>query len=181
MTEPDHRPCICRQLLELGIVEALENTEQRDAIFAAMQACLDKSQCLEGVAPLEAATATHTPATASPAAAPSRRKRADRRAGIERRQNKQAWPAENERRSGMERRSGGDRRGLLEGEQYTPQQAFLNLKAWCNGHCKSPFDLSLDKASGELKFRFEDPVDRADFTEMLRLFKGMSGGPKSPT
>ncbi len=159
--------CVCRRLLDLGVVDALENAPKRDDIFIAIQACLDRNIC-----------GYQEPPAAAPDGAASRRKRSDRRSGIDRRQNNQAWPAENERRTGKERRSGGDRRGLLAGEQYTPQEAFLNLKAWCNGHCRHPFDLSLDKKSGQLRFHFDDPQDRAGFTDMLKKFKGLSAPPK---
>jgi len=157
--------CICRRLLDLGIVDAVENAPHRDEMFAAIQACLDKGPCSRR-APIQAADA--------PDGTASRRKRSDRRSGIDRRQTQTALPAEGERRVGGERRSGGDRRGLLAGEQYTPQQAVLNLRAWCNGHCKGPFDLRLDTDTGELRFRFEDPDDRAGFTRMLQKFKGLS-------
>lgn len=175
MTEDLLEKCICRQLLELGIADALENATQRDEIFNAMQACLDKSLCLEGRVALEDPSNPVASEGTTPEGAPSRRKRDDRRSGIDRRQAKLDWPADKDRRSHMERRSGGDRRGLLEGEQYTPQEAFLNLKAWCNGHCQGPFDLSLDTKTGDLRFRFDNPQDQKDFTEMLRLFKGTSG------
>lgn len=166
------KKCICRQLLEFGIADALENADQRDQIFTAMQACLDKSLCIGGIDALE--PSADTGATTKDGK-PSRRKRDDRRSGVDRRQVAQDWPADKEQRSGKERRSGGDRRGLLEGEQYTPQEAFLNLKAWCNGQCKGTFELSLDTKTGELKFHFDDPEDQAHFMKMLKLFKGMSG------
>lgn len=175
MTDDVLKRCICRQLLEFGIADALENAAKRDEIFTAMQACLDRSLCLEGlVAPEVPAAPADADDGTIPDGAPSRRKRSDRRSGVDRRQTKQDWPADKDRRSHKERRSGGDRRGLLEGEQYTPQEAFLNLKAWCNGHCKGPFDLSLDKKTGDLRFHFDNPEDRRDFTEMLTLFKGVS-------
>lgn len=171
-TVPDD--CICRRLLDLGIVDAVEHAPHRDEMFAAIQACLDKGLCAArepAPAPQEAAPAKAPDGTAS------RRKRSDRRSGIDRRQTQTALPPEGERRTGRERRSGGDRRGLLAGEQYTPQQAVLNLRAWCNGHCKGPFDLRLDKETGELRFRFENPDDRAGFTRMLQKFKGLSAPP----
>lgn len=178
MAEELLNKCICRQLLELGIADALESAEKRDQMFTAMQACLDKSLCLEGSITLEPPSAPSQPdgdEGATSDDAPSRRKRADRRSGVDRRQTRQDWPADKEQRSQKERRSGGDRRGLLEGEEYTPQQAFLNLKAWCNGHCQGPFDLNLDTKTGDLRFHFDNPQDQIDFTEMLRLFKGASG------
>jgi len=173
--------CICRRLLDLGIVDAVEHAPHRDEMFTAIQACLDKGLCRDrepAPAPQEAAPHANTqpaaPATTAPDGTASRRKRSDRRSGVDRRQTQTALPAEGERRVGAERRSGGDRRGLLAGEQYTPQQAVLNLRAWCNGHCKGPFDLRLDTETGELRFRFEYPDDRAGFTRMLQKFKGLS-------
>lgn len=166
--------CICRRLLELGVSEALEHAPHRDEMFIAIQACLDKGLCAER----EPATATQEapppPADEANNAA-SRRKRSDRRSGIDRRQTVTAVPPDQERRVGGERRSGGDRRGLLTGEQYTPQQAVLNLRSWCNGHCKSDFKLQLDTQTGELRFHFDSPADRDDFKQMLQKFKGLSG------
>jgi hypothetical protein len=178
MSEELLNKCICRQLLELGIADALESADKRDQMFTAMQACLDKSLCLEGLAQSVQPVAPSLPdvdEVAAPDETPSRRKRTDRRSSVDRRQKRQDWPADKEQRSHKERRSGGDRRGLLEGEEYTPQQAFLNLKAWCNGHCQGPFDLNLDTKTGDLRFHFDNPQDQADFKEMLRLFKGASG------
>lgn len=166
--------CICRRLLDLGIVEALEHATHRDEMFIAIQACLDRGLCAQREpasmaheAPLAPANETNKPA--------SRRKRSDRRSGHDRRQTVTSLPPDQERRAGGERRSGGDRRGLLADEQYTPQQAVLNLRAWCNGHCKSTFDLRLDTKTGELRFHFDSPDDRDDFKQMLQKFKGLSG------
>jgi len=166
--------CICRRLLDLGIVEALEHAQHRDEMFIAIQACLDKGLCAEREPASIAQEATEAPANDANTPA-SRRKRSDRRSGQDRRQIVTALPPDRERREGSERRSGGDRRGLLAGEQYTPQQAVLNLRAWCNGQCKSTFDLQLDTKTGELKFHFDSPVDRDDFKQMLQKFKGLSG------
>ena len=177
MTDEILEKCICRQLLALGVADALENAEQRDQMFSAMQACLDKSLCLEGLVAIEEPTAPAHPGAGdddAPDDTPSRRKHSDRRSGIDRRKTKQQWSADKERRAHKERRSGGDRRGLLAGKQYTPQEAFLNLKAWCNGHCQGPFELGLEPKTGNLRFHFDLNQDRVDFMEMLRLFKGMS-------
>lgn len=165
--------CICRRLLDLGIVEAVENAPQRDEMFIAIQACLDKGLCAEREQITEAHKDT-TPLDNDVKNTASRRKRSDRRSGQDRRQVVTDMPPEQERRIGGERRSGGDRRGLLAGEEYTPQQAVLNLRSWCNGHCKSPFELQLDMKTGELRFHFENPDDREDFKEMLQKFKGLS-------
>jgi hypothetical protein len=180
--------CLCRRLLDLGIVEAVEHAPHRDEMFAAIQACLDKGLCnrrdpaaaTEGAdqTPEQDVTPEHeaAPATApAPDGAASRRKRSDRRSGVDRRQLQTAMAPDREQRSGKERRSGGDRRGLLAGEQYTPQQAVLNLRAWCNGHCRGPFELHLDTESGELRFHFDDPNDRDGFKRMLQKFKGLAG------
>ena len=166
--------CICRRLLDLGIVEALEHAAHRDERFIAIQACLDKVLCAEREPAPIAHEATLTPdnGASNPV---SRRKRSDRRSGQDRRQIVTTLPPDRERRIGGERRSGGDRRGLLAGEQYTPQQAVLNLRAWCNGQCKSTFELQLDTKTGELKFHFDSPADRDDFKQMLQKFKGLSG------
>lgn len=166
--------CICRRLLDLGIVEAVEHAAHRDEMFIAIQACLDKGLCAEREpAPtVQEAPQPDAEQTSNPA---SRRKRSDRRSGEDRRQTVAARPPDQERRVGGERRSGGDRRGLLAGEQYTPQQAVLNLRAWCNGHCKNPFDLRLDPETAELRFHFESPEDRDGFKRMLTKFKGLSG------
>lgn len=166
--------CICRRLLDLGIVEAVENATHRDEMFIAIQACLDKGLCAEREPAPIAQEAP--PAAVDEGDNPdSRRKRSDRRSGEDRRQTVTSVPPDRERRVGGERRSGGDRRGLLAGEQYTPQQAVLNLRAWCNGHCKSPFDLRLDSETGELRFHFDSPDDRDGFKRMLQKFKGLSG------
>jgi hypothetical protein len=53
--------CICRRLLDLGIVEAVENSPQRDEMFIAIQACLDKGICVEREPVSEANEATTTP------------------------------------------------------------------------------------------------------------------------
>lgn len=166
--------CICRRLLDLGIVAAVENAPHRNEMFVAIQACLDKGLCHQRE---QAQQATPPPPATSPDGAASRRKRSDRRAGTDRRQTAMTLPPDRERRTGVERRSGGDRRGLLAGEQYTPQQAVLNLRAWCNGHCRGTFDLRLDTKTSELRFHFDDPDDRDGFTKMLRKFKGLSSGP----
>lgn len=166
--------CICRRLLDLGISEALELAPHRDEMYIAIQNCLDKGLCAERE-PEPMAQDAPSPAADEAGNPASRRKRSDRRSGVDRRQTVSAVPPDQERRVGGERRSGGDRRGLLAGEQYTPQQAVLNLRSWCNGHCKSPFDLRLDTKSGELRFHFEDPADRDDFKQMLQKFKGLSG------
>lgn len=163
--------CICRRLLDLGIVEAVEHATHRDEMFIAIQACLDKQLCAEPESAHEATLAPVNEAN-NPA---SRRKRSDRRSGHDRRQIVNALPPDRERRMSGERRSGGDRRGLLADEQYTPQQAVLNLRAWCNGHCKSTFELQLDTQTGELRFHFDSPDDRDDFKLMLQKFKGLSG------
>lgn len=165
--------CICRRLLELGIADALEHAPHRDEMFIAMQACLDKGLCAERGS-LSPAQGKLKPVEENNNKA-SRRKRSDRRSGKDRRQVATELPPERERRIGGERRSGGDRRGLLEGEQYTPQQAVLNLRAWCNGHCKGSFDLQLDRETGEFRFHFVNPTDRDDFMRMLKKFKGLSG------
>lgn len=165
--------CICRRLLDLGIVEAVENAPQRDEMFVAIQACLDKGLCAEREQVSEAPEATIDPVDESQQPA-SRRKRSDRRSGHDRRQVVTDMSPDQERRVGGERRSGGDRRGLLAGEEYTPQQAVLNLRSWCNGHCKSPFELQLDMKTGELRFHFDNPDDRDDFKQMLQKFKGLS-------
>lgn len=165
--------CICRRLLDLGIVEAVENAPQRDEMFIAIQACLDKGLCAEREPVSEAQQATIAPDNDGNETA-SRRKRSDRRSGHDRRQVVTDVPPDQEPRVGGERRSGGDRRGLLADEQYTPQQAVLNLRAWCNGHCKSNFDLHLDTKTGELRFHFDSPDDREDFKQMLQKFKGLS-------
>ncbi len=165
--------CICRRLLDLGIVEAVENSPQRDEMFIAIQACLDKGICVEREPVSEANEATITPENEVQKPA-SRRKRSDRRSGHDRRQIVTDMPPDQERRVGGERRSGGDRRGLLAGEQYTPQQAVLNLRAWCNGQCKSLFELQLDTKTGELRFHFDSPDDPEDFKLMLQKFKGLS-------
>ncbi len=165
--------CICRRLLDLGIVAAVEDAPHRDEIFVAIQACLDKGLCRQREPAVTAHDVASPPAVA-PDGSASRRKRSDRRSGVDRRQTVTALPADQERRISGERRSGGDRRGLLAGEYYTPQQAVLNLRAWCNGHCRGPFDLRLDTKTGELRFRFDDPGDRAGFTRMLQKFKGLS-------
>lgn len=164
--------CICRRLLDLGIVEAVENAAHRDEMFAAIQACLDKGLCYQRE-PESAAQESSPPPPPAPArdSAASRRKRSDRRSGIDRRQTAMVMQPGQEQRVGGERRSGGDRRGLLAGEQYTPQQAVLNLRAWCNGQCWGTFELQLDTKTGELRFHFDDPNDRSSFTEMLRKFK----------
>lgn len=165
--------CICRRLLDLGIVEAVENAPHRDEMFVAIQACLDKGLCTERE-PVSMTPETPSPpvdATDNPA---SRRKRSDRRSGNDRRQVVADLPPDQERRVSGERRSGGDRRGLLAGEQYTPQQAVLNLRAWCNGQCKSTFDLQLDTKTGELRFHFDSQDDRNAFKQMLQKFKGLS-------
>lgn len=164
--------CICRRLLDLGIVAAVEDAPCRDEIFVAIQACLDKGLCRRRE-PAEI-TDEAAPPPVAPDGSASRRKRSDRRSGIDRRQTVTALPAGQERRISGERRSGGDRRGLLAGEYYTPQQAVLNLRAWCNGHCRGPFDLRLDTKTGELRFHFDEPDDRAGFTRMLQKFKGLS-------
>ncbi len=162
--------CICRRLLDLGIVEAVEHAAYRDEMFIAIQACLDKELCAQR----EPVSIAHE-ATVVPADKTNKRKRSDRRSGQDRRQIVTALLSDRERRVGSERRSGGDRRGLLADEQYTPQQAVLNLRAWCNGHCKSTFDLQLDTKTGELRFHFDSPADRDDFKQMLQKFKGLSG------
>ncbi|MEX0693963.1 MAG: hypothetical protein WD075_05940 [Rhodospirillales bacterium] len=168
--------CICRRLLDLGIVEAVENAAHRDEIFIAIQACLDKGSCNRRE-PVAATDETAPAAASAPNGTGSRRKRSDRRSGTDRRQTVTAIASDRERRDAGERRSGGDRRGLLAGEQYTPQQAVLNLRAWCNGHCRGTFDLRLDTVSGELRFHFDDPDDRAGFTRMLQKFKGLTAPP----
>jgi hypothetical protein len=165
--------CICRRLLDLGIVEAVENAPQRDEMFLAIQACLDKGLCAEREPASEAHEATIAPSNEDNKAA-SRRKRSDRRSGHDRRQVVTDMSPDQERRFGGERRSGGDRRGLLAGEEYTPQQAVLNLRSWCNGHCKSPFELQLDMKTGELRFHFDSLDDREDFKQMLQKFKSLS-------
>lgn len=166
--------CICRRLLDLGIVAAVEDAPHRDEMFVAIQACLDKGLCRQRE-PLETIEEEAAPPTAvAPDGSASRRKRSDRRSGVDRRQTVTTLPADQERRISGERRSGGDRRGLLAGEYYTPQQAVLNLRAWCNGHCRGPFDLRLDTKTGELRFHFDNPDDRAGFTRMLQKFKGLS-------
>ena len=170
---PNH--CICRRLLDLGIVEALEHDAHRDEMFIAIQACLDNGLCTEREQVPVAPEITLAPVVAEADNTASRRKRSDRRSSQDRRQIVTTLPPDREQRVGSERRSGGDRRGLLADEQYTPQQAVLNLRAWCNGHCKSPFDLQLDTQTGELRFHFDSPADRDDFKQMLQKFKGLSG------
>lgn len=166
--------CICRRLLDLGIADALEHAAHRDEMFVAIQACLDKGLCAKRkqVSMADEASVDPVNETNKPA---SRRKRSDRRSGQDRRQIVTVLSPDQERRVGGERRSGGDRRGLLAGEQYTPQQAVLNLRAWCNGQCKSTFELQLDTKTGELRFHFDSPTDRDDFKQMLQKFKGLTG------
>lgn len=156
--------CICRRLVSLGLFDALQGVPGSGRYVVAIRSCMQRSAC-----PSFDPT---TGAAGAPTQRPDRRG-GDRRSGLERRQNHQAWPTEREQRSGSERRSGGDRRGLTAGESYTHDQTLRNLKAWCADKCDGQYKLWLsDDADQSLRFRFELTSDRDRFMAMLRTFKG---------
>ncbi len=153
--------CICRRLVALGLVDALQGKTENGRFLVAIRSCMRRSACPS----FDLGSASTTAGGGL-----SERSGADRRSGKERRQKAKAWLKDQERRSGKERRSGGDRRGLTPGQSYTQEQTFKNLQAWCADKCQAPYKLWLGD-DGNLRFRFEQDSDRDRFLAMLRNFQ----------
>ena len=155
--------CICRQLVDLGLVDTLKDKPENERFLVAIKACMARSTC----APFDIAPASQSHAQNTP-----ERRGGDRRSGRDRRQTQKAMLRGTNRRSGKERRSGGDRRGLTAGESYTHDQTLRNLQAWCADKCQGQYKLWLSEgADKSLRFRFELDSDRDRFLAMLKNFK----------